>query len=34
MTAQLQREGNKINHKAVAPHMREMGLVAIYPGPN
>jgi putative transposase len=34
ITAQLQREGRNVNHKAVARHMREMGLVAIYPGPN
>jgi putative transposase len=34
ITAQLQREGRSVNHKAVARHMREMGLVAIYPGPN
>jgi putative transposase len=34
ITAQLQREGLEVNHKAVARHMREMGLAAIYPGPN
>jgi putative transposase len=34
ITAQLQREGQQVNHKAVARHMREMGLAAIYPGPN
>jgi putative transposase len=34
ITAQLRREGVLVNHKAVARHMREMGLVAIYPGPN
>ena len=34
ITAQLQREGQQVNHKAVARHMREMGLTAIYPGPN
>lgn len=34
ITAQLQREGQVINHKAVARHMREMGLQAIAPGPN
>lgn len=34
ITAQLQREGMQINHKAVARHMREMGLAALYPGPN
>lgn len=34
ITAQLQQEGLRVNHKAVARHMREMGLAAIYPGPN
>lgn len=34
ITAQLQREDQQVNHKAVARHMREMGLAAIYPGPN
>jgi putative transposase len=34
ITAQLQREGWEVNHKAVARHMREMGLAAVYPGPN
>jgi putative transposase len=34
ITAQLQREEIEVNHKAVARHMREMGLAAIYPGPN
>ncbi len=34
ITAQLHREGVVVNHKAVARHMREMGLVALYPGPN
>lgn len=34
ITAQLQREGLQVNHKAIARHMREMGLAAIYPGPN
>jgi putative transposase len=34
ITAQLRREGIVVNDKAVARHMREMGLVAIYPGPN
>lgn len=33
ITAQLQREGQQVNHKAVARHMREMGLIAIHPGP-
>jgi len=30
----LQREGVEVNRKAVARHMREMGLEAVYPGPN
>jgi putative transposase len=34
ITAQLHAEGQVVNHKAVARHMREMGLAAIYPGPN
>ena len=34
ITAQLRREGQVVNHKAIARHMREMGLQAIYPGPN
>lgn len=34
ITAQLQQEGVIVNHKAVARHMREMGLAAVYPGPN
>jgi putative transposase len=34
ITAQLQRENLEVNRKAVARHMREMGLVAVYPGPN
>lgn len=34
ITAQLQREGVAVNHKAVARAMREMSLAAIYPGPN
>ena len=34
ITAQLRTEGCQVNHKAVARHMREMGLAAIYPGPN
>lgn len=33
ITAQLRTEGCLVNHKAVARHMREMGLAAIYPGP-
>lgn len=31
---QLHSEGQAINQKTVARYMREMGLVAIYPGPN
>jgi putative transposase len=34
ITAHLRREGRIINHKAVARHMREMGLAGICPGPN
>lgn len=34
ITAQLRREGVLVNHKAVARHMREMGLAGICPGPN
>jgi putative transposase len=34
ITAQLRREGMLVNHKAVARHMREMGLAGLAPGPN
>jgi putative transposase len=34
ITIQLQQEGWRVNHKAVARHMREMGLSAIAPGPH
>ena len=34
ITAQLRQDGLVVNHKAVARHMREMGLAAIFPGPN
>jgi putative transposase len=34
ITAQLRKDGCLVNHKAVARHMREMGLAAISPGPN
>jgi len=34
ITVQLQRDGLTVNHKAVARHMREMGIAALYPGPN
>jgi putative transposase len=34
IAAQLHREGVVINRKTVQRQMREMGIVAIYPGPN
>ena len=34
ITEQLCRDGWQINRKAVQRHMRQMGLEAIYPGPN
>ena len=34
ITAQLRREGQVINRKAVQRHMREMGIMGICPGPN
>ncbi|MDQ6748846.1 MAG: IS3 family transposase, partial [Candidatus Dormibacteraeota bacterium] len=34
ITAQRCAEGQLVNHKAVARHMQQMGLTAIYPGPN
>ncbi len=34
ISAQLRRDGVLVNHKAVARHMREMGLAGIGPGPN
>lgn len=34
ITEQLRREGILVNRKAVMRHMHEMGLAAIYPGPN
>lgn len=34
ITVALQQEGWRVNHKAVARHMREMGLCAIVPGPH
>lgn len=34
ITAVLRREGRTINRKAVQRQMREMGLEAVYPGPN
>jgi putative transposase len=33
ITVHLQREGWVVNHKAVARHMRELGLAGICPGP-
>jgi len=34
IAVQLQREGMGINRKTVARYMQEMGIAAIYPGPN
>lgn len=34
IAAVLNRRGHRVNRKAVQRHMREMGLQAIYPGPN
>lgn len=34
ITAMLHRQGHQVNRKAVQRHMREMGLEAVYPGPN
>jgi putative transposase len=34
MAAQLQREGQSIDRKTARAYMKEMGLHAIYPGPN
>lgn len=34
MAAQLQREGMPIDRKTARKYMQEMGLIAIYPGPN
>jgi putative transposase len=34
ITAYLQQAGVTVNHKAVARHMREMGIAGIAPGPN
>jgi putative transposase len=34
ITAQLRREGRLVNRKAVMRQMHEMGLTAVYPGPN
>lgn len=34
MAAQLQREGQSIDRKTARKYMQEMGLIALYPGPN
>jgi putative transposase len=34
ITAQLRREGQDVNRKAVQRHMREIGIAGICPGPN
>jgi putative transposase len=34
IAAQLHREGQPVNQKTVARYMHEMGLSAVYPGPN
>ncbi len=34
IAVQLQREGMSINRKTVSRYMQEMGIAAIYPGPN
>jgi len=34
IAAQLHREGQPIDQKTVARYMQEMGLAAVYPGPN
>ncbi len=34
IAAQVQREGIGINRKTVARYMQDMGIAAIYPGPN
>jgi putative transposase len=34
ITAQLRREGQRVNRKAVQRHMRELGIAGICPGPN
>jgi putative transposase len=33
MTAWLRTQGHEVNHKRVARLLRQMGLMAIYPGP-
>jgi putative transposase len=34
MATQLQREGHSIDRKTARVYMKEMGLIAVYPGPN
>lgn len=34
MAAQLRREGQSFDRKTVRTYMQEMGLIAVYPGPN
>ena len=34
MAAQLQREGMPTDRKTARKYMQEMGLIALYPGPN
>jgi putative transposase len=34
IAGQLHREGRAVNKKTVARYMQEMGLMAIFPGPN
>ena len=34
IAAQLQRDGQQVNRKAVQRHMREMGIEGVRPGPN
>jgi putative transposase len=34
MAAQLRREGQALDRKTVRTYMQEMGLIALYPGPN
>jgi transposase-like protein len=34
MAAQLRREGQALDRKTARKYMQEMGLIALYPGPN
>jgi len=34
MAAQLQRDGHPLDRKTARKYMQEMGLIAVYPGPN